>query len=123
MALRPLPISIAYDQHYACLPCDREQLDRHHEVDERTWSCRICKSPVLIERDDGAGNTVRVVRRQAQHLCAGQHFVYLEYDLAQPHALLLSEKAYKGGQWHLRLQGFGSLNVEPGHYFNCLTTP
>ena len=119
--MRPL-ITTAYDQRYSCLSCDREHLDRHHDLDERTWTCLTCHGPVHIELDDGKGNTALVVRRQAQHLRVGQHFAYLENDLGQPHAVLFSEKAYKGGQWHLRLQGFGSLTVEPGHYFNCLTT-
>lgn len=94
----PMPISTAYDQRYSC-----------HD-------------PVTIELDDGKGNTALVIRLQAQQLRPDQHCAYLENDLSQPHAVLFSEKAYKGGQWLLRLQGFGSLPVEPGHYFNCLTT-
>ncbi|AXQ50984.1 hypothetical protein DZC31_30175 (plasmid) [Stenotrophomonas rhizophila] len=122
MALRPLPITTAYDQQYSCPTCDREQLDRHHELDEHTWTCRTCDGPVLIKLNDGAGNTALVVRNQAQKLRAAQHFVYLENDLATVHAVLLSEKCLKGGQWHLRLQGYGSRDVDPRHYFNCLYT-
>ncbi|QUG93306.1 hypothetical protein GR140_31685 (plasmid) [Pseudomonas putida] len=118
----PMPISTAYDQHYHCETCNREQLDPHRDLDVRTWTCRTCRGPVRIELDDGAGNTALVVRLQAQHLRTG-HLVYMENDLGQPHAVLTSEMAYKGGKWHLRLQGFGVRNVEPGYYFNCLPTP
>jgi hypothetical protein len=121
-AAMPMPISTAYDQRYSCHSCAREHLDRHRDLDERTWTCLTCHSPVHIELDDGAGNTALVIRLQAQQLRADRDFAYLENDLGQPHAVLFSEKAYKGGQWLLRLQGYGSLPVEPGHYFNCVNT-
>lgn len=108
---------------YSCVTRNREQLDRHQDFDELTWTCLTCQSPVHIELDDGKGNTALVVQTQAQHLRAGQHAIYLENDLSQPHPVRASEMTYKGGQWHLRLQGFGMRHIAPGHYFNCLSNP
>ncbi|NNJ16766.1 hypothetical protein CSV86_016930 [Pseudomonas putida CSV86] len=69
------------DQAYRCTTCDLQDLDRHTDLNDKTWTCNACGNPVLIDLADDKGNTHTVERRQAQHLTDNDRVV-LDHDLS-----------------------------------------
>lgn len=115
---RTPPIMTAFDQGYRCTTCDLQDLDRHTDLDDKTWTCNACGNPVLIDLADDKGNTHTVERCQAQAL-SRDDYVVLEHDLSLFCRVLASNSALgKGDLWYLALEGFGTNKPEPDRYYN-----
>lgn len=117
---RTPPIITAFDQGYRCTTCDLQDLDRHTDLDDKTWTCNACGNPVLIDLADDQGHTHTIERRQAQHLTDNDRVV-LDHDLSQLSDVYASNAATgKGPGWYIALQGQRGDKVEPDRYYNRL---
>lgn len=112
-------IATGFDHSYSCTHCETENLDRFEDLDDRTWTCKTCGEPVLVELENSDGDKHYVRRCPANELEAGD-YIYQEHDVdAGAIRVMASSKAtVKGNFWHLALEGIGSARVHPERYYN-----
>ncbi|MCY1305775.1 hypothetical protein [Pseudomonas delhiensis] len=112
-------MATGYDVSYSCTHCKTDNLNRFEDLNDRTWTCKTCDEPVLVELEGNDGNKHYVRRCTAKELEVGD-FIYLDHDVdAGAIRVLASSKAtVKGNFWHLALEGVGSERVHPDRYYN-----
>ncbi|MBT9239289.1 hypothetical protein KKQ11_26045 [Pseudomonas sp. MG-2] len=112
-------MATGYDVSYSCTHCETDDLDRFEDLNDRTWTCKTCDEPVLVELENSGGDKHYVRRCPARELQSGD-FIYLDHDVdAGAIRVLASSKAtVKGNFWHLALEGIGSERVHPDRYYN-----
>ena len=111
-------IITGFDKHYWCNTCDTQNLERHTDLDDKTWTCITCGDPIKIDLADAKGNSFTVERHQAQTLTRDD-YVVLEHDLSLLCRVLASNPAMGRGElWYLALEGYGANKAEPDRYYN-----
>lgn len=105
-----------FDQHYTC-PTTHDQPDHPTDLDDATWSCRICRQSLRITVLDRAGKPFLVERRPARVLTNTDQVVYWTGVDLTAGAVISSESAEgNGAGWYLAVEGFGGCRIDPGQY-------
>src|SRR5690606_40229374 len=65
----------------SCTHCETENLDRFEDLNDRTWTCKTCGEPVLVELENSDGDKHYV---QAQPVPVRHRFCRSRYDHSGP---------------------------------------
>lgn len=110
--------TVVFDRRYDCLTCESADLGLFADLDNRTWTCRVCGQPVQILVQGKDGHSFLVERHPARTLQPND-YVALEQDPSKIHRVLTSAPAMgKGKLWYITLEGHSGQRVEPERYYN-----
>ncbi|MBM6447234.1 hypothetical protein JQF37_26925 [Pseudomonas sp. MIL9] len=117
----PLGISTGFDQRYDCRTCEVTDMDRHEDLDRRTWRCNTCHKPVWIHLANEGGDSQLVERHPACELIVGD-FIVLEHDISMGFLEVKGSQpaTVKGNKWYLGIERNGRHIVARDQYYNCM---
>lgn len=115
-------VETVFDQDHKC-PQSPNVPDHVVDLDSRTWTCRTCQQPVLIDMTDKAGNSYTVERRPAREIRRNDYIVYrVKSGLASGLVNGSNPHKFTKGKWYLAVEDFGSdSKLSPEQYISRIS--